>query len=179
MDESGKQPFQPSRDDDQVEWITSTFRHSATLGDWALPDIFEDSVTVRAFQPGGTFDQGSGSTDPAVSVALVQVLRNFTVTPLDCLFAIWVGYAGLPKLEDALRLEVPPQREMVLLRGPIDSATRSFESPESDRRPLRWWPSSREWAVGADIYSETLTVGGSAACVAAVRSAAGLDTVEL
>lgn len=168
--------FRAAEDAGQTHWIEDAFRRSATIGRWALPDVFEDYLTVLASEPNK--HSGPGTTAQSVSAALVRALRPFTSTPLTCFFGVWVGYAGLPEWPGAIRFEIPPQREMILLEGSIGSANESIESPDSDRRPLRWWPEDRAWMVGADIYSPTLSVGGSAECITAVRDLGGLMSVD-
>jgi hypothetical protein len=53
MFESDNPSFRASGAVEQSEWMASAFHRSPMIGQWALPDIFEDSVAVLAFRPGG------------------------------------------------------------------------------------------------------------------------------
>ena len=158
-----------------TSWLIEGFAHGDEVGNWALPAVFEAYAEVPALELGSEYDDGSGATAPTVAKALIRILANFTETAGDCFFAVWEGYAGLPDAPLGARFKLPPQRDMVLLRGPIESAQASFEVPPTNRRPVRWWPADREWCVGADIYSRELTIGGSVACIAAVLASTKLN----
>lgn len=171
------EPFHPTGERDQATWLADAFRTAPVVGHYAIPDLFDDAVSVLAHEAGSTFDNGSGATDPQVSRALVTTLSAFTSTPHECYFAVWKGYAGLRDLGSTTTFQLPPQREMVLFAGSIESAISSVETPVSDRRPVRWWPADHSWLVGADIYANTLTIGGTAACIAALRRNADLTAL--
>lgn len=170
-----KQRLHVAIDVSAASWLVERFANAGRIGNWALPAGFEAYAEVPAFELGSEYDDGSGATAPSVAKALTHVLSDFTETPNDCYFAVWEGYAGLPNATRGARFQLPPQRDMVLMQGPIESAQNSFEEPPTHRRPVRWWPAAREWCVGADIYSRELTVGGTAKCIAAVLSSNELN----
>lgn len=120
-------------------------------------------------------DYGAISHDVAASLA--DVLSRHTSTPDKCFFAVWTGYSGIRnELASAPVVLLPPEREMYLLEGTIDSATETVDEPPY-RRCLRWWPADQTWCVGNDIYADSVYVAGSPECISDLLHETRLETL--
>ncbi|WP_432564471.1 hypothetical protein [Kineococcus sp. SYSU DK003] len=120
-----------------------------------------------------------GSLPAAQGEALVQVLRRFTTTPQECFYAVWEGY-GSSVLAPVSRTVPMPQRQMVLLTGPLAQAGRvSMETEPVEQSPSLWWPADRVWCVATDVDLMSTYVGGSRACIDAVLAAPGVEAWEV
>ena len=97
---------------------------------------------------------------------LVKVLRKYTGTPDDCLFAVWNGWGGSEaekRWPEAAVLQLP-DREYVLLGGPIEAAAISV-LPFCEQSASLWWPRDRAWCVATDIDLMWTYVGGTTGCI--------------
>lgn len=115
----------------------------------------------------------AGITEPAKghfprnkAEALTEVLRKYTETPDDCLFAVWNGWGGLEaeKRWPGAAIIQFPEREYVLLGGPIEAAVVSV-LPFCEQSASLWWPTDRAWCVATEIDMMWTFVGGTAACI--------------
>lgn len=102
---------------------------------------------------------------------LAEVLRRNTSTPDVCWMAVWEGYGDIPR-PDSPRLRLPG-RDYILLRGPLEAATRPlWEIVDHGwgryQSPNLWWPDDRAWVVGTEIDFAWTYVGGTAECVEAI-----------
>jgi hypothetical protein len=121
------------------------------------------------------------SPDPGVAQALTCVLERHTVTPQDCYFLVWEGYAcvddhfsGL----DAEKIVMSQDRSLFLLKGSLSDPCAPLM--EDDRRlPNWWWPAGHEWCVGNEIYSRSVFVGGSEECITAVLAHPELEALPI
>jgi hypothetical protein len=134
-----------------------------------------------AKQP-GLWERGpeEGSLSRRQVAELASILVRHTTTPTDCFFAIWEGFGDLPtQLAEAPRLAMP-NRNMVLFRGPVSSATASFD-PDNYRyrSPSLWWPADRSWCVGTDVDLRSSYIGASTACVDEVTDTPGLEAMRV
>lgn len=107
-----------------------------------------------------------GSLSQRQVAELASLLARHTSTPHECVFAIWEGFADLPaEFAEAPKLPMP-HRSMVLLGGPLSSATASFASNGYTYRSASlWWPADRAWCVGTDVDLRSSYVGASIAGV--------------
>jgi len=128
--------------------------------------------------PSGRVRWGSLPRDELA--ALVRVLERHTETPLDCWFAVWEGFgqvhggsafgqlttsggaavAGLAPIDvlrgPRLRL---PQREHVMLRGPLAEVT-DLHDALMGQSPNLWWPRDRAWCIATEIDLAWTYIGG-------------------
>jgi hypothetical protein len=122
-------------------------------------------------QPGLWNDApAEGHLPVSVAERLVAVLTRHTTTPDDCCFGLdstW--HSGTQR---ALVLEA---REFVVVPGPIGLAATNFEAEPAEQSANVWWPADRAWFVATDIDLMTTYVGGSAACIAELVGAEGLE----
>ena len=122
-------------------------------------------------QPGLWNDApAEGHLPVSVAERLVGVLARHTTTPDDCWFGLdttWHAGTG-PRL-------TLPAREFVLVRGPVGLAATNFDMEPAEQSANVWWPADRAWFVATDIDLMTTYVGGSAACVAELVAAEGLE----
>jgi hypothetical protein len=105
----------------------------------------------------------------AVAERLAGVLAGFTGTPDECWFGVWADDA--PDATTTV-LAGRPHR---LVRGPVGLAAANFAAEPAEQGPNLWWPADQAWCVVTDIDLMSSYVGGSAAAVAAVLSADGLE----
>ncbi|GLW65871.1 hypothetical protein Arub01_41150 [Actinomadura rubrobrunea] len=139
--------------------------------------------------------------------ALCEVLARHTSQAHDCLFCLWEGWgwiqgppaaavlqagkgaapgdppepAGFPReVLDGPRVRLP-FRDYLLLRGPLEDATRIGDRgpgwffPQS---PNLFWPADRAWCVATDIDLDSTYVAGSAALIAELLDDPRLETVR-
>lgn len=112
--------------------------------------------------------------------AVVQVLRRHTAAPDRCWFAIWDGFGGLwpdERWPGVARLHLP-SRDYVLLRGPIEAASRSFMPSPSRQSANLWWPEDRAWCVATEIDNMWTYVGGTEACIEALLASSRLEVLR-
>jgi hypothetical protein len=118
----------------------------------------------------------SGQTKP-----LIEILTRHTQTPGDCQFAIWDGYGGLDydgRWPGAHRLELPG-RGYVVLRGPVEAASFSFDDLPIWQSPNLWWPRDRSWFVATEIDYSWSYVGGSRECIQQLLGSGDLETIRV
>ena len=136
-----------------MEWASITGSWRYHWGDGTQPGLWdrapeEGSLSWRQFAD------------------LVRVLARHTSEPDDCLFAVWEGFGDLPdQVINAPKLRMP-NRNMVLFRGPLSSATASFD-PDGHRyrSPSLCWPADHAWCVGTDVDLRSSCIGASTACI--------------
>ncbi|MDQ4502352.1 hypothetical protein [Sinomonas sp. ASV322] len=119
-----------------------------------------------------------GSLDFLTASALAGAVSLHTSTADSCFFAFWVGYAGIP-VPTMTTAVFPPSRRMSIFRGSVFSASNSIGMPPGNRRAVRWWPEDHAWCVGADIYSRSVLVGGSAKCIDTILSNAEVEAYRV
>lgn len=108
--------------------------------------------------------------------ALIDVLSRYTTTPDDCLFAVWNGWGGLDidkRWPEAAVIPLP-DREYILLGGPIEAAAMSV-LPFREQSASLWWPRDRAWCVATEIDMMWTFVGGTVACIEALLEAGCLE----
>lgn len=110
-----------------------------------------------------------GHLPEQVAALMAAVLRRHTTTPGDCWFAVSDAVAGPgPALE-------LPRGAHLLARGPVELAAANFVPEPASQSPNAWWPADRAWFVATDLDLVTTYVGGSAALVAELLAAPGLE----
>lgn len=91
--------------------------------------------------------------------------------------AIWVGYAENAGLsETSPTIVLPPDRAMLVRQ--INAATFDHR-PKDQRLPIRFWPDDHAWCVGADIYSRSILIGGSQACINDLMSQPRIEAIAV
>lgn len=143
--------------------MTLVTEESTRGTDWVdPPDPGALPARVRIAHPGGEVP-AEGTVPPAVARALVGVLRPFTGTQSPCRFAVWEGWAALAGLrtETDVRLR-RPGRDYLLLTGPLEAATESFDDVVHQTANL-WWPHDAIWLVAVDVDDTATLVAGPAA----------------
>jgi hypothetical protein len=112
---------------------------------------------------------------------LVEVLRPHTTTPRRCCFAVWEGYGALEpdaRWPEAARLELP-NRDYVLLCGPIEAAAQSFEPAPFRQSANLWWPEDRAWCVATEIDYAWTYVGGTKSCIDDLLTESRLEALRI
>jgi hypothetical protein len=144
-----------------MEWVGIT-------GDWR----FEHQAT----QP-GIWDAppATGSLPLRIAARLAGVLARFTTTPAECWFGIWEGYGDTPVQARTVPLIPMPQRNMALLRGPLQAAGTAFAGIGWPESASLWWPDDRSWCVATDIDLMSTYIGARTQCVEALL---GDETLE-
>ena len=166
-------------DDVDVTWaavadVNGTLAHPlmqwpAVTGGWEF--LHEDS------QP-PTWDgaPAEGHLPVGVAARLAAVLARHTGTPEDCWFGRWDGFGfDDAALAGAPRLRLAGSRDVVLVRGAVVDAVRNLAPEPHEQSANLWWPADRAWCVATDVDLMSTYVGGSAACIAEVLAAEGVE----
>jgi hypothetical protein len=103
----------------------------------------------------------------AVAGRLAAVLSRHTSTPGDC----WFGLAA----EAAPEFAPGGGAAHLLVRGPLPLAAANFVPEPAEQGPSLWWPADRAWVVVTDPHLTSTYVGGTAAAVAEVLAADGIE----
>jgi hypothetical protein len=128
----------------------------------------------------------TGSLSKKEVTVLVDLLRPSTSTREECTFAVWDGYGGSEldrQWPGAARLRLPG-RTYVLLWGPIEAATVSFDVPEPglprfDQSANIWWPREVAWCVATEIDLCWTYVGASRQCINRIIADPRLEALEV
>jgi hypothetical protein len=125
-----------------------------------------------------------GSTPHSVLERLIPILRNHTSCAELCWFAVWEGWADLPKdLRHVPRFKLP-LREYYLFQGALDDALQSFADDSSPPRrahqsPSFWWPDDRAWCVAAEVDHFWTIVGGTQRCIDQILADSRLEAATV
>jgi hypothetical protein len=126
-------------------------------------------------QPGVWNDApAQGHLPVSAGTPLAAVLARHTTTPSDCWFGVdstWHSDA-----EPALRLAGVG---CLLVRGTVELAASNFAPEPVEQSANVWWPDDRAWFVATNIDLMTTYVGGSAACIADLLAADGLEVAAV
>lgn len=135
----------------------------------------------NANQP-GIWDQRPerGSLPLPEAARLADILGQHTATPERCWFAVWEGFAALalPRDETVPMLPIP-QRNMLLLSGPLSGITTSMCEDGWDQRASLWWPDDRAWCVATDVDLMATYIGGNRACITELIHDRELEVLEV
>src|SRR5215475_10905083 len=124
-------------------------------------------------------DEGHLPADEAE--ILVEVLQRHTRAPDRCWFAVWEGYGGLEpdvRWPEAARLHLP-NRDYVLLWGPVEAAARSFEPAPFRQSANLWWPDDQAWCVATEIDYSWTYVGGTRPCIDDLLAESRLEVLPI
>ena len=168
----------------EVRWGNIASELGAELqGDTAWGDLASGDAAFS-----GLWHQAprTGSLSQKEVTALVDLLRPSTSTGEECIFAVWDGYGGSEldrQWPGAARLRLPG-RTYVLLKGPIEAATVSYDVPEPglptfDQSPNIWWPSDVAWCVATDIDLCWTYVGASRQCIDQIIADPRLEALQV
>ena len=94
---------------------------------------------------------------------LASVLSRHTRAPGRRWFAVWGGYEGLPDAA-APAFEIP-NREFLLLTGPITAVLSPLGTWPWWQSPSLWWPDDRAWCVTTEVDFMSTYVGGTRECI--------------
>ena len=155
-------------DDVEVSWA-AVARHNgrtahrlmqwpAITGSW---DFVADLDQPELWNDG----PAEGHLPVAVAARLAAVLARHTRAPGDCWFGL-VADAAPGLTGDARHL---------LVRGPLTLAAANFVPEPAEQGPSLWWPADRAWCVVTDPNLTSTYVGGTAAAIADVLAADGID----
>lgn len=124
------------------------------------------------------FSVDEGSLDSWTSLAITSSLSQRTTSRMVTI-ALWEGYADSAPFASAPSVTLPPARRFLLLRSPAAASSETLDGATNGRRPTRWWPDDRSWIVGADIYSRSVMVAGSAAAIVGLLGVPEIDAVRV
>jgi hypothetical protein len=128
-------------------------------------------------QPGMWNDApAEGHLPVSVASRLAAVLSRHTTTPADCWFGVWDGFGWVVITGATLEL---PARSFALEHGPVQQASENRAPEPSEQSANLWWPADRAWFVATDIDLMTTYVGGSAACIADLLAADGVEAAQV
>jgi hypothetical protein len=114
-----------------------------------------------------------GDIHPVVANELANILAAETRTPEQCAFALWTGYAEIAIPQPSVRITLNPQRDLILFTGHVATGA----DPSRRRRPVNWRPADRAWALGNDIYSRSVFVGGTSTTIGRLRASPYLEAL--
>ena len=166
-------------DDVEVRWaevaaVNDTVAHP--LMQWPGVTGGFEYLTEDSQPPTWDGAPADGHLPVPVAAVLAGVLARHTTTPDDCWFGRWDGFGfDADRLADVPRLRLPG-RDLVLVRGAVADAVLNLAPEPSEQSANLWWPADRAWCVATDIDLMSSYVGGSAACIADVLAAPGLET---
>jgi hypothetical protein len=164
-------------DDVEVRWATV----AADNGRSAHPHMQWAAVTgswdyvAEADQPGLWNDSpAEGHLPSDVALRVAAVLIRHTGTPADCWFGVWAGFGFIDT--EAPQLAVGG-RAFWLVRGPVEFAAANMADEPAEQSAGLWWPADRAWCVVTDVDLMSTYVGGSAAAIADLLAADGLEAL--
>ena len=112
-----------------------------------------------------------GHLPAPVAARLAVVLAAHTTTPEGCWFGLAV--AALP--DGKAPTLAAGSGTHFLVHGPLDLAAANLVPEPAEQGASLWWPADRAWCVVTDLDLMSTYVGGSAAAVADVLAAAGIE----
>lgn len=126
-------------------------------------------------QPGLWNDSPAvGHLPVAVAARVADILSRHTATPAECWFGVDTTWR--PDAEPSLRLR---DVDYVLLHGPVELAAANLAEEPAEQSAHLWWPEDRSWFVATDADLMSTYVGGSAACIAELVGADGLEAAQV
>jgi hypothetical protein len=164
-------------DDVEVSWA-EVAAHNRTA---AHPLMQWDALThgpVDSQPPVWDDGPSEGHLPVGVGRRLADVLARQTTTAAECLFGRWDGFGY-----DLVDPDVPPRlllrggRDVVLVRGTVEDAVRNLAPEPHEQSANLWWPADQAWCVVTDVDLRSSYVGGSAACVAELLAAEGIEAL--
>ena len=150
----------------------------ALIGD---ADGLDDNRWKAISSGGGEWFPPYETLEATECLALANILRGFTASPIDVWFMLWEGYGDLgPAIEAVPRAMIhpfrsgkplPPElagrtpalRHYLVFRGPLDGLAEWFRWRHD--APNYWWPNDRSWVVATEVDGYSTYVGGSRACI--------------
>lgn len=158
-------------DDVAVPWAAVARHNRRTahpLMQW--PSITGSWDYVSDLDQPGVWNDAPAEGHLPVEVArpLGAVLARHTAVPGDC----WFGLAA-----DAAP-ELANGHPYLLVRGPVALAVANFVPEPAEQGPSLWWPGDRAWCVVTDPHLTSTYVGGTAAAIADLLAADGIETWE-
>jgi hypothetical protein len=91
---------------------------------------------------------------------LASVLGSYTSTPDCCWFAVWHGFGTFPLDLEGVPLIELPDREMVLLTGPLSAAASNFAAEPWEQSANLWWPDDHAWCIATELDFKSTYIGG-------------------
>jgi hypothetical protein len=162
-------------DDVEVPWAAvAAYNGTVThpLMQWPAITGSWDYLTDDSQPPVWDRAPDEGHLPVGTAERIAAVLTAHTATPDDCFFGLWEGGGLVAADAPALALR---HRSYWLVRGPVGLAAANLADEPSEQSAHLWWPADRAWCVATDIDLMTTYVGGSAACIADLLRADGLE----
>ncbi len=156
-----------------------TLTWEGVLHDRGISFTPEFSWTSLARQEEDHLQPLMGGLGPDTSLGLAEILATFISPTERVYYAMWTGYGGSTRTSDATTVVFPAAREMTVYEGTCAEAAHNFEHEPFERQSLRWWPADESWAVGGDIYSTSVIIGGSLELIQSVLSSTRLESRAL
>ncbi|MFJ5774233.1 hypothetical protein [Streptomyces sp. NPDC093094] len=162
-----------------VRWDTVAAAHGTVvtpLTDWhEVIGVDRDYHNADEYGLPGVWDEHAteGPTPPVVARALIPLLARHTATPGRCWFGLWAGYGR--RGFDGVPTFPMPNRDKVLLAGPLADAVSPVSEDEFAELPDLWWPQDLAWCVGGDVDLVSTYVGGSPELIADLLAAPELE----
>ncbi|TFV82907.1 hypothetical protein [Blastococcus sp. CT_GayMR16] len=164
-------------DDIEVPWA-EVAAHNGTDADPLMRWVGLTRGPVESQPPVWDDGPSEGHLPVALAARLGAVLRRHTTTPHDCLFGRWDGFGfDLPDPDAPPRLLLRGGHDVVLVRGTVADATRNLAPEPHEQSANLWWPADQAWCVVTDIDLMSTYVGGSAACIAELLAAPGVEAL--
>jgi hypothetical protein len=148
-----------------VTWATV----AATTGRRMHRLVQFDSLagTSRYAEGDREFEPDVGQVPDQLPAVFCDVLGEHTATPGRCWFCVWDGWGWVRGSTTFLfahegehaRVRLP-QREYILLKGPLGAATEFDEGS-----PNIFWPDDRAWCAATEIDLDSTYIGGSSQLV--------------
>ena len=168
---------EPLPPDDDVTWAEVAAFNGRTAHpamEWAF--ITGSTEFIGSDDQPGMWNEPppEGHLPVAVATRLADALAPHTSTPADCWFGVdntWHADAG-PTLHLG-------GVYYLLVRGPVELAAVNFADEPVEQSANLWWPDDRAWFVATNVDLMSTYVGGSAACIADLLAADGLEVAAV
>jgi len=120
----------------------------------------------------------TGNLPLEIAERLAAILPSHTLTPEQCWFGVWEGFADL-RIEDNLgAMFSVPNRDLFLFHGTVEDVLASFSVIDwMYRSPNIWWPDDRAWCVVTEIDFTWSYIGGSSACIEEILGDSELEAL--
>jgi len=162
-------------DDVEVSWAEVAGHNGTVVHPLAQWDALTHGP-VESQPPVWDDGPSEGHLPVAVARRLSTLLAPHTTTPDECLFGRWDGFGfDLHDPDVPSRLLLRGGHDVVLVRGTAADADRNLAPEPHEQSANLWWPADHAWCVVTDIDLVSTYVGGSAACIADLLAAPGIE----
>jgi hypothetical protein len=128
-------------------------------------------------------DPSLGEMDPDELATLCEILASHTSDAGDCFFGLcdiwaWVGEIFPPEQRKQPLLELPLERNYVVLQGPLAAVSEIGDHPLI-RSPSLIWPADHSWFIASEVDFDSTLVGGDTKLVEAIVESPELETWQM